>query len=57
MERGATHMIDWLTIDISLIADMTTRVATAGALRVADAISGDDIFEYIVGVAVVIHQG
>ena len=48
-------MIDLLTIDIASIADLATRVATAGALRPMD-IGGDDIFEYVIGIAIVIHE-
>jgi len=48
-------MIDLLTIDIAAIAELGTRVATAGALRAME-ISGDDIFEYIIGIAIVIHE-
>jgi hypothetical protein len=47
-------MIDPLTIDIAAIAELGTRVATAGALRVME--FSDDIFEYIIGIAIVIHE-
>jgi hypothetical protein len=46
--------MDRFTIDIGEIADMTTQVAITGAI-VADTM-GDDMFEYIVGIAVLIHE-
>lgn len=42
-------------IEISNIVDLTTQVATTGAIRAAELI-GDDIFEYIIGVAIVIYE-
>ena len=48
-------MIDLLTIDIAAIADLGTRVATAGALRALE-FASDDIFEYVIGIAMVIHE-
>jgi hypothetical protein len=48
-------MIDLFTIDISQIVDLGTRVATAGAIRFGE-VSGDDVFERIVGIAVVIYE-
>ena len=47
--------MDIFGIDISQIADLTTHVATSGALRVAELV-GDDIFEYIIGIAVLIYE-
>lgn len=48
-------MIDLLTIDIAAIAELGTRVATAGALKATE-FAVDDIFEYIIGIAIVIHE-
>lgn len=42
------------TIDIGEIAELTSRVAINGAIRVTD--GGDEMFEYIVGIAVLIYE-
>lgn len=42
-------------LDIAQIVDLGTHVATTGAIRAGE-IVGDDIFEYIVGIAVVIYE-
>ena len=42
-------------IDIGEIAELATQVAVAGAIRVADG-SGDETFEYVVGIAVLIYE-
>lgn len=42
-------------LDINQIVDLTTQVATTGSIRGAELI-GDDIFEYIIGVVLVIYE-
>ncbi len=42
-------------LDIGSIADLTTQVATTGALRVAELVS-DEVFEFTIGVVVVIRS-
>lgn len=42
-------------IDINQIADLGTQVATNGAIRAMEFFS-DDIFEYIIGVAIVVYE-
>lgn len=42
-------------IDIAQIADLATQVAQTGALRAAE-FAGDDIFEYMVGIAIVVYE-
>lgn len=42
-------------MDVGQIVDLTTQVATTGAIRAAE-LFGDDIFEYIIGVAIVIYE-
>lgn len=42
-------------LDVSQIVDLGTQVATTGAIRAAELI-GDDIFEYIIGVAIVVYE-
>lgn len=39
-------------LDIGAIADLTTQVATTGALRVAELVS-DEVFEFTIGIVVV----
>ena len=41
--------------DIGEIVDLGTQVATAGAIRAAE-IVGDDIFEYVIGIAIIIYE-
>lgn len=48
-------MIDLIGIDISHIVELGTRIANAGAIRAGEVV-GDGVFEYIVGVAVVIYE-
>lgn len=48
-------MIDLLSIDINHIVELGTRIATTGAIRAAEVV-GDDIFEYIVGIAVLVYE-
>ena len=42
-------------IDIGEIAEMTSQVAITGAIRVSDGV-GDDMFEYLVGIAILIYE-
>jgi hypothetical protein len=42
-------------LDIAHIVDLGTQVATCGAIRVAEMV-GDDVFDYIVGIAVVMYE-
>lgn len=42
-------------IDIAEIAQLASEVAINGAIRLAGAI-GDDTFEYLVGIAVLIYE-
>ena len=44
-----------LKIEIGEIADLATQVAVNGAIRFAD-LYGDEMFEYIVGIAVLIYE-
>ncbi|MGN6375769.1 MAG: hypothetical protein ACTHMG_09460 [Sphingomonas sp.] len=48
-------MIDLFAIDIGSIVDLATRVATAGAIRLGEAVAADDVFEHVIGVAVVVY--
>jgi hypothetical protein len=48
-------MIDLFGIDINHIVELGTQVATIGAIRAAE-VTGDDVFEYIIGVAIVIYE-
>ena len=41
-------------LDINHIVDLGTSVAQSGAIRAAE-IAGDEVFEYIIGIAVVIY--
>lgn len=47
--------MDIFGIDINHIVDLGTQVATSGAVRAAE-VAGDDIFEYIIGVAILIYE-
>lgn len=42
-------------LDIGEIADLATEVAVNGAIRVSGGF-GDEMFEYIVGIAVLIYE-
>ncbi|MBX9797032.1 hypothetical protein [Sphingomonas sp.] len=44
-----------LRLDPSEIANLATPIATAGAIR-ADVLAADDLFEFLVGIAVVIYE-
>lgn len=48
-------MIDLFSIDIRHIVELGTQVATAGAIRLGE-MAGDDIFERVIGVAIVIYE-
>ena len=43
------------SIDINHIVDLATHVGTSGAIRSLE-IVGDDIFDYIIGVAILIYE-
>lgn len=47
--------MDVLGIDISNIAELGTQVAMTGAIRMGE-IVGDNIFEYIVGIAIIVYE-
>lgn len=42
-------------LDIAEIGDLASQVAINGAIRVIDGV-GDDMFEYLVGIAVLIYE-
>ena len=42
-------------IDITHIADLGTQIATSGSIRAAE-VMADDVFEYIIGVAILIYE-
>jgi len=42
-------------IDVDQIVDLGTQVAIGGAIRMGE-IVGDDIFEYIVAIAVIVYE-
>lgn len=42
-------------IDIGQIAELSTQVATTGALQVAD-VFGDQVFEFTIGVVVIVRM-
>lgn len=44
-----------LGLDISHIVDLATQVATSGSIGSVD-IYTDEIFEYIIGVAIVVYE-
>lgn len=46
--------MDLFGIDLAHIVDLGTQVAAAGAIRVGE-IVGDDVFESLVGIAVLVH--
>lgn len=43
-------------IDLSEIVELGTQVAAHGAVRAADMASVDDLFELLVGIAVLIYE-
>lgn len=43
-------------IDLSEIVELGTQVAVHGAVRAADMASVDDLFELLVGIAVLIYE-
>lgn len=47
--------VDIFSIDINQIADLTTQVGTSGAIRSLELV-GDDVFDYIIGVAILIYE-
>lgn len=47
--------MDIFGLDITGIVDLGTQVATSGAIRVAEVV-GDDIFDYIIGVAILLYE-
>lgn len=47
--------MDILGIDIDSIVDLGTQVGISGAIGSA-VLVGDDIFEYIIGVAILIYE-
>ncbi|WP_353203327.1 hypothetical protein [Sphingomonas sp.] len=47
--------MDIFSLDINYIADLATQVGTSGAIRSLE-IVGDDIFDYIIGVAILIYE-
>lgn len=47
--------MDIMGLDINHIVDLGTQVATSGTLRVADFFA-DDVFDYTVGIAVLIYE-
>jgi hypothetical protein len=47
--------MDIFSIDINHIADLATQVGTSGAIRALEQV-GDDVFDYIIGVAILIYE-
>lgn len=47
--------MDAFGIDIAQIVELGTQVATHGAIRAAEVVA-DDIFEYVIGVAILIYE-
>ncbi len=47
--------MDIIGIDIDQIVDLSTQVAISGAIRMGE-IVGDDIFEIIVAIAVIVYE-
>ena len=43
-------------IDMSEIAELGTQVAVNGALRAAEVGGADDLFEMIIGIAILIYE-
>lgn len=44
-----------VTIPLAEIVELGTQVATTGAIRAAEA-SGDQVFEYIIAVAMLVYE-
>ena len=42
-------------LDIAHIVELGTQLAQAGAIRAAE-LSGDDVFEYVIGIAILIYE-
>ena len=47
--------MDTFGIDIGQIVELGTQVATHGAIRAAEMVA-DDIFEYVIGVVILIYE-
>jgi hypothetical protein len=45
-----------IQIDLSEIAELGTQVALNGALRAGEIAGGDDLFELLVGIAILIYE-
>ena len=43
------------SIDINHIVDLGTQIGTSGAIRSVE-IAGDDVLDYIIGVAILIYE-
>jgi len=43
-------------VQLSDIADLATQVATHGAIRAAEVGGGDDLFQLIIGIAILIYE-
>jgi hypothetical protein len=52
---GAQGDKEMLGLDIGQIIELGTKVAMTGAIRAADLIA-DDVFEYIIGMAIVVYE-
>lgn len=47
--------MDIFSIDINHIVDLGTQVGTSGAIRALEQV-GDDIFDYIIGVVILVYE-
>lgn len=47
--------MDVMGLDIGQIVELGTHVAQSGAIRMGE-IVGDDVFEYIIGVAIIVYE-
>ncbi|MBP2274976.1 MULTISPECIES: hypothetical protein [Sphingomonas] len=47
--------MDIFNIDINQIVDLGTQIGTSGAIRSLELV-GDDVFDYIIGVAILIYE-
>lgn len=45
-----------VAIDLGEIVELGTSVATHGALRLAGSVDVDDLFELVVGIAILIYE-
>ena len=45
-----------IQIDLSEIVELGTQVATNGALRASEVQGVDDLFEFLVGIAILIYE-